>query len=169
VRDMLDPPDAGADLLAFAAERRFHTVLADPPWRFQNRTGKVAPEHRRLDRYGTMPLDEIKALPVGSIATETAHLYLWTPNALIGDALGVMAAWGFTYKGMLVWHKVRKDGGSDGRGVGFWGLASRRPPRSTPWRTDGTPAAAPGLGSMLTVPLCSIGASRNRGARPAFG
>jgi N6-adenosine-specific RNA methylase IME4 len=107
-------------LLAFAAGRRFHTVLADPPWRFQNRTGKVAPEHRRLSRYETLPLDEIAALPVAELAEEPAHLYLWVPNALFAEGLAVMAAWGFRYKAMLVWHKVRKDGGSDGRGVGFY-------------------------------------------------
>ena len=55
---------ASDDLLAATAGRRFKTILADPPWRFQNRTGKVAPEHRRLNRYDTMDLDEIKALPV---------------------------------------------------------------------------------------------------------
>ena len=107
----------------FAAElrgARFGTILADPPWRFQNRTGKVAPEHRRLSRYGTMDLDEIKALPVASNAAATAHLYLWVPNALLPDGLAVMEAWGFDYKSNLVWHKIRKDGGSDGRGVGFY-------------------------------------------------
>ena len=98
----------------------FHTVLADPPWRFQNRTGKVAPEHRRLWRYDTMALDEIRALPVAEIVAEPAHLYLWVPNALLAEGLAVMAAWGFAYKTTLVWHKVRKDGGSDGRGVGFY-------------------------------------------------
>ena len=108
------------DLLAFTAGRRFGTILVDPPWRFRNRTGKVAPEHRRLARYGTMALDEIMALPVAAIADEPAHLYLWVPNALLAEGLAVMAAWGFTYKTMLVWHKVRKDGGSDGRGVGFY-------------------------------------------------
>ena len=107
-------------LLAFAAGRRFHTVLADPPWRFQNRTGKVAPEHRRLRRYGTLPLEEIKALPVAALVAEPAHLYLWVPNALLREGLEVMAAWGFGYKTTLVWHKVRKDGGSDGRGPGFY-------------------------------------------------
>jgi N6-adenosine-specific RNA methylase IME4 len=98
----------------------FQTVLADPPWRFTNRTGKVAPEHRRLDRYDTMQTDEIGAIPVASILADTAHLYLWVPNALVSDGLQVMSAWGFIYKSMLVWHKVRKDGGSDGRGVGFY-------------------------------------------------
>jgi len=104
---------------AFAG-RRFGVVLADPPWRFINRTGKVAPEHRRLTRYRTMETDEIAALPVAKVAAATAHLYLWVPNALLPDGLRVMQAWGFTYKSNLIWHKIRKDGGSDGRGVGFY-------------------------------------------------
>ena len=100
--------------------KRFRTILADPPWRFENRTGKIAPEHGRLARYATMPLDEICELPVEQHAEETAHLYLWVPNALLPDGLQVMEAWGFQYKSNIVWHKVRKDGGSDGRGVGFY-------------------------------------------------
>jgi N6-adenosine-specific RNA methylase IME4 len=111
---------AGEDLLNTAAGRRFGTILADPPWQFQNRTGKVAPEHKRLNRYGTMTLDEIKELPVAPISADTAHLYLWVPNALLPEGLEVMRAWGFQYKSNLVWHKIRKDGGSDGRGVGFY-------------------------------------------------
>jgi N6-adenosine-specific RNA methylase IME4 len=108
------------DLLAFVGDRRFGTVLADPPWQFQNRTGKVAPEHRRLSRYRTLTLDEIKALPVGQIAASVSHLYLWVPNAMLPEGLAVLAAWGFTYKSNIVWHKIRKDGGPDGRGVGFY-------------------------------------------------
>jgi len=99
---------------------RFATVLADPAWRFANQTGKVAPEHRRLHRYGTMALDEIMALPVEQLTAPTAHLYLWCPNALLPDGLAVMQAWAFAYKSNIVWHKVRKDGGPDGRGVGFY-------------------------------------------------
>lgn len=112
---------ASDEFRAWAKGRgRFKTILADPPWQFQNRTGKVAPEHRRLNRYGTLTLDQIKALPIENAAAETAHLYLWIPNALLPDGLAVMAAWGFQYKSNIVWHKVRKDGGSDGRGVGFY-------------------------------------------------
>jgi N6-adenosine-specific RNA methylase IME4 len=113
-------PSAASDLLSFVGQSRFATILADPPWQFVNRTGKIAPEHRRLSRYGTMTLEEIMALPVSDIAKPTAHLYLWVPNALLPDGLAVMKAWGFTYKSNLVWHKIRKDGGSDGRGVGFY-------------------------------------------------
>jgi N6-adenosine-specific RNA methylase IME4 len=112
--------NAASDLIATIAGRRFSTIMADPPWRFQNSTGKVAPEHRRLNRYGTMTLEEIEALPVVKAAASTAHLYLWVPNALLPEGLGVMAAWGFKYKANVVWHKIRKDGGSDGRGVGFY-------------------------------------------------
>lgn len=111
---------ASDDLRVFLDGRRFRTILADPPWRFQNSTGKIAPEHRRLSRYGTMSLDEIAGLPVAEAAEDTAHLYLWIPNALLPEGLAVMRAWGFDYKANIVWHKVRKDGGSDGRGVGFY-------------------------------------------------
>lgn len=111
---------ASDDLLTNVGKKKFATVLADPPWQFTNRTGKMAPEHKRLQRYPTMSLQEIKDLPVSLIARETAHLYLWVPNALIAEGLEVMANWGFTYKTNLIWYKVRKDGGPDRRGVGFY-------------------------------------------------
>jgi len=101
-------------------ENDFSTVLADPPWRFQNRTGKVAPEHRRLDRYSTLDLDEICRLPISQIVADNAHLYLWVPNALLPDGLKVMQAWGFRYVSNIIWAKRRQDGGPDGRGVGFY-------------------------------------------------
>jgi N6-adenosine-specific RNA methylase IME4 len=98
----------------------FGSILVDPPWRFTNRTGKMAPEHRRLRRYKTMDLEEIAALPVADLAALKSHLYLWVPNAMLAEGLAVMKAWGFVYKTNLVWYKIRKDGGPDGRGVGFY-------------------------------------------------
>ena len=115
----LTEPNPAEDLLAKMTGQYAH-ILADPPWQFQNRTGKVAPEHRRLLRYPTMEQREILELPVARLAAARSHLYLWVPNALLAEGLRVMEAWGFTYKSNLVWHKVRKDGGSDGRGVGFY-------------------------------------------------
>jgi N6-adenosine-specific RNA methylase IME4 len=101
-------------------EGSFATILIDPPWQFQNKTGKVAPEHKRLHRYRTMKFAEIASLPVVRHAREQSHLYLWCPNALLREGLDIMQAWGFTYKTNLVWYKIRKDGGPDGRGVGFY-------------------------------------------------
>lgn len=112
--------DIALELSQQLGDRRFATILADPPWRFENRTGKMAPEHKRLNRYGTMTLHDIMAMPVHKHCADTAHLYLWVPNALLPEGLQVMAAWGFNYKSNIVWHKIRKDGGPDGRGVGFY-------------------------------------------------
>ncbi|MGH6675371.1 MAG: MT-A70 family methyltransferase [Xanthobacteraceae bacterium] len=112
--------DPAQELLLFATGQRFATVLADPPWRFTNRTGKMAPEHRRLSRYETLSTEEISLLPVSRVVRDTAHLYLWVPNALLPEGIHVLKAWGFEYKTNIVWHKLRKDGGSDGRGVGFY-------------------------------------------------
>lgn len=67
-----------------------------------------------------MTLNDIKAVPVENACAETSHLYLWVPNALLPEGLSVMAAWGFNYKSNIVWQKIRKDGGPDGRGVGFY-------------------------------------------------
>lgn len=114
------PGSAARDLLSHVGDDVFQTVMADPPWRFLNRSGKIAPEHKRLTRYETMTTEEICELPVRDVTVEPAHLYLWVPNALLPDGLRVMEAWGFEYKSNVVWHKIRKDGGSDGRGVGFY-------------------------------------------------
>ncbi len=119
-------PRYGKDQIEFGDEleglegKKFSTILIDPPWRFQNRTGKMAPEHRRLNRYETMELEDIKRMPVAAHAEKPCHLYMWCPNALLPEGLAVMDAWGFKYKTNLIWYKIRKDGGPDGRGVGFY-------------------------------------------------
>ncbi len=104
----------------FTNGKKYRTIYADPPWQFTNRTGKMAPEHKRLNRYSTMKLEDIKNLPVSEVADEKSHLYLWVPNALLPEGLEVMKAWGFEYKTNIVWEKIRKDGFPDGRGVGFY-------------------------------------------------
>lgn len=115
--DLLSPSE---DLLKEFKGQKFRTILADPPWQFQNRTGKMAPEHKRLFRYSSLDLEEIKELPVSMLIDEKCHLYLWVPNALVKEGLEVMKHWGFEYKSNLIWYKVRKDGGPDRRGVGFY-------------------------------------------------
>ncbi len=117
---MQEEPNPNDEFRAAIGSKTFRTVLADPPWQFINRTGKVAPEHKRLNRYGTLSVEQICALPVAAVVEATAHLYLWVPNALLPEGLRVLNAWGFRYKSNIVWHKLRKDGGSDGRGVGFY-------------------------------------------------
>lgn len=118
--DIMIDRDSTLSQLPGLESQRFSTILADPPWQFKNRTGKVAPEHKRLKRYETMSLQKICEMPAREHAADQAHLYLWVPNALLPEGLQVMQAWGFKYKSNIVWHKIRKDGGPDGRGVGFY-------------------------------------------------
>ena len=112
--------DTITNLKNFTHGKKYKTIYADPPWQFANRTGKVAPENKRLSRYPTMTIEDIKSIPVQDLADDHCHLYLWVPNALLPDGIEVLRAWGFTYKTNLIWEKVRKDGGPDGRGVGFY-------------------------------------------------
>lgn len=112
--------DTILNLQRFTKGKKYKTIYADPPWQFQNRTGKVAPEHKRLNRYETMTFADIKALPIVDLADDKSHLYLWVPNALLPEGLEVMKAWGFEYKTNIIWEKVRHDGQPDGRGVGFY-------------------------------------------------
>jgi N6-adenosine-specific RNA methylase IME4 len=100
--------------------KKFHTILADPPWSFFNRTGRVSPENKKHYHYPTLSLEEIMKIPVQQCLIEPSHLYLWVPNALLDQGLAVMKAWGFTYKTNIVWRKIRKDGENDGSGVGFY-------------------------------------------------
>ena len=80
----------------------YRTVYADPPWKYGKGWGWGAEEY-----YPLMPLAAIKELPVSSIVTDNAHLYLWTPNSLIPIALEVMSDWGFKYKSVITWVKNR--------------------------------------------------------------
>lgn len=116
---MINKPNVTEDFVN-EVSGKYKTILADPPWRFLNSTGKVAPGHKRLRRYSTLSFEEIMDLPVHLVADEKCHLYLWIPNALLTEGLETMRRWGFTYKTNIVWYKIRKDGGPDGRGVGFY-------------------------------------------------
>ncbi len=78
--------DLESDFLKACGNVGYSTILADPPWQFQNRTGKMAPEHHRLNRYSMMSLDDVKSFPVSSAAQANAHLYLWVPSALLREA-----------------------------------------------------------------------------------
>lgn len=85
-----------------AAEQKYRTVLADPPWDVEQKGARGAQKH-----YGLMTLDDIKAMPVGDLATENAHLWLWVTNATLRAGYDVADAWGFTVRSPLTWVKFR--------------------------------------------------------------
>ena len=101
---------------------QFRTILADPPWRYQNRRGKISPEHGRLHRYQTMGFEDIcrVGFELQPRIAPRAHLYLWVPIPLSRMGHEVMDRWGFEYRTTIVWEKVRADGKPDGRCCGFY-------------------------------------------------
>ena len=60
MEDTYSIDDTIKEFREFTNGKKYKTIYADPPWQFSNRTGKVAPEHKRLNRYSTMKLDDIK-------------------------------------------------------------------------------------------------------------
>lgn len=104
---------------AFAPGGGYGAIVADPPWQFsvrspkgasrlpdgevENADGRTAPRH-----YPTMPLAQIRALPVGVLAARDCALFLWAIDSMLPQALEIGAAWGFTYKTVaFTWAKSR--------------------------------------------------------------
>lgn len=84
----------------------FPTVVADPPWGYENQSAKGA----AINHYPTMSTDDIAGLPLADLSAPNAHLYLWATVPLLPEAFTVMKAWGFEYKSLLTWNKVRSLG-----------------------------------------------------------
>ena len=80
---------------------KYRTVLADPPWRYDNTSSRGA----AANHYQTMTVAEICRQPVSDLVTDHSHLHLWTTNAFLESAFDVMRAWGFEFKSCLVWVK----------------------------------------------------------------
>lgn len=88
---------------------KYKTILSDPPWDKTDRGTDARPTGRKGGKthihYPTMPIDDICALPVGELAADDAHLWLWTMNGTLRSALKLIDAWGFTYMNSLTWCK----------------------------------------------------------------
>jgi N6-adenosine-specific RNA methylase IME4 len=99
--------------MAQAPEKRYRTIVADPPWRYN-----VKPPEGGTP-YATMTPQEMANLPIGMWAEERAHLYLWTTNSFLVEAHRVMDSWGFEYKTLITWVK-RRPVNDNWIGLGFY-------------------------------------------------
>jgi N6-adenosine-specific RNA methylase IME4 len=80
-------------------------LYADPPWHFEVYNEESGVERAAGNHYSTMSLDEISALPIPSLATPDAVLFMWTTAPHLQESFQVFAAWGFEYKTNAVWVK----------------------------------------------------------------
>lgn len=112
---------------------RFQTIVADPPWPYHSSDLKAAPDHRpntwdgptggvaAKERYGLLSMDDILWLPVRRLASDNAHLYLWTTNSFMVEAHQVARAWGFEPKTIITWVKHKKnDPETASMKMGYW-------------------------------------------------
>jgi N6-adenosine-specific RNA methylase IME4 len=114
-----------ADLMGLVGSRkRFSVILADPPWTFKVYSGKG--KQRSADRhYNTLSLDDIKALPVESLAADDCALFLWGVCPEVPGALDVIRAWGFEFKTKaFTWIKLNPKGEGLHTGMGYWTRAN---------------------------------------------
>lgn len=98
--------------------RAYKTIVADPPWehpdsgrRTQSKAGNWNEKWLGYESkvpYSRMTLDEIKALPVASLAADDAHLYLWTTNGFLRRSFEVIDAWGFKFSTLLTWWQMKR-------------------------------------------------------------
>lgn len=86
--------------------RLYNVILADPPWRFEPYSRDTGLDRAADNHYPTTELDEIKALPVGTLAAVDSALFLWATAPMLPEALAVMRFWGFTYRSQVIWRKA---------------------------------------------------------------
>ena len=103
-----------------ASGKKFGAILADPPWTYKVYSGKG--KARSAERqYDTMTLDDIKALPVASLAADDCALFMWATMPQLPEAFGVINAWGFEYKTCgFCWTKLNETGRGYFVGMGYW-------------------------------------------------
>lgn len=84
---------------------KYSTIVADPPWYVEKITRDVRPKQGPGLDYPTLTVDQIAALPIGDLAADDCHLYLWTTHRYLPDALTIAETWGFTYQCIMTWVK----------------------------------------------------------------
>ena len=92
----------------------YQVIYADPPWAYRNKNTGGSHRSGAAQKYPTLTPSEVAALPVRALVTRPATLWLWATAPLLPEILPVMAAWGFTYKTAIVWHKTGR------KGLGYW-------------------------------------------------
>lgn len=102
----------------------YNIIYADPPWKYTSKS--VPPNREVVNHYSTMPLEEIKSLPVHELADpKNCILFLWATGPCLPEALEVMKAWGFEYKTVgFVWVKLNKGNGKPFMGMGAYTRAN---------------------------------------------
>ena len=102
--------------------KKYNIIYADPPWSFKNYNNEKS-NHNPDHHYSCMTMDEIKKLPVDTIADKDCVLFLWCTDPLINKQIEVINAWNFRYKTVgFYWIKENKNQTKTRfwKGPGYW-------------------------------------------------
>ena len=119
-------------------DKQYQVIYADPAWRFPARA--FSRREALEDKYDTMPMSDIHALPVESIAADDAYLYLWIVDSLLPECLQTVTEWGFVYKKSYIWDKMVIGLGTYNRGQHEQLLMAKRGQPPMPELSDLTPS-----------------------------
>jgi N6-adenosine-specific RNA methylase IME4 len=99
----------------------YNIIYADPPWKYGGGSGKNSRKWgNSLSSYPCMKLQELKSLPVLSLAADNCALFLWVTWPMYQEGLELLRAWGFEYKTCaFVWVKTYPNG-NPYCGMGYW-------------------------------------------------
>lgn len=90
-------------------DKKYRILLADPPWKYGNAMPEYVTEPQ--DYYLLMDTEEIANMPIKEISEENSVLFLWSTSPHLPEALYVAKEWGFKYKSMFVWDKIKHNMG----------------------------------------------------------
>lgn len=102
--------------------KKYSVIYADPPWSYNFKEPTASKGGAKGSGYsagvgyyyGTMTTADILSLPISELAAKDAVLFLWVTNPMLQEGLDTMKKWGFKYKTMVTWKKLRC------KGMGYW-------------------------------------------------
>lgn len=99
---------------------KYRVIYIDPPWYFTNWSPKGG-NKSATRHYSCMTMDELKELPIGSIAQDNAIMFMWATDPLLPKQIDVMEHWGFKYKTVgFVWVKLNTKRPTPFIGLGYY-------------------------------------------------
>ena len=100
--------------------KKYNIIYADPAWQFDNKKTGGSMTGEAAHHYDLMTIEQMKALPVDSIAADDCTLVMWWVSSMPREAIDLVHAWGFTIKNMngFVWRKLTVKGNPH-FGMGF--------------------------------------------------
>lgn len=92
-------------------EGTYQVIYADPPWDYGQQLDEYGPAKRHYSTLTVKQMIEQNIPNVPDISADNAVLFLWVTAPKIKEGLNLVDVWGFDYKAMFIWDKVKHNFG----------------------------------------------------------